>query len=322
VRRGRPTASSTHRARAVVASGYDRSIDVLDRDDDRPAGVVEPSPAAFRPGSPGNAARRHRDHLAGRQGARADLIVDGLLDRGALGALVNLGRDRAGGRASAIGCREWAGLVDDPLRAGEARPAALARGVATSSGAAAVAPRREGSTTSSTPDGSADRHRRPSRSPSSPGPGGGRRRRPSPSSSPAAARLASLMRPRPSWCAPTAPGGRHRPRGAVRDRSGWGPARRATAPARPDQRRADGTRAPEPVEAWDETQRLAASGASPTGPCARRHELPDPEQEQNTTATVAMTMPAMAGTRGRSRRSAWASRGPKPRPPGARRARP
>ena len=127
--------------RAVVASGYDRSIDVLDRDDDRPAGVVEPSPGlggvfvwpdlrrvmlpdgvAIDPGGIG-------------KGLAADLIVDGLLDRGALGALVNLGGDtRVAGRPPS-GAAEWVVSVDDPLRAGEelARLALADGGVATSS---------------------------------------------------------------------------------------------------------------------------------------------------------------------------------------------
>ncbi len=125
---------------SLVASGYERSLDEIDRDDARAAGPTAPSPGlggvfvwpelgrvmlpagvAIDPGGIG-------------KGLAADLVVDELLAAGAAGVLVNLGGDMRVGGQPPEGDR-WTISIDDPWQPGVefARIALDAGGVATSS---------------------------------------------------------------------------------------------------------------------------------------------------------------------------------------------
>ena len=125
---------------SLVASGYERSLDELDRDDARAAGSTTPSPGLGgvfvwpdlgRVMLPGGVAI---DPGGIGKGLAADLVVDELLAAGAAGVLVNLGGDMRVGGQPPEGDR-WTISIDDPWQPGVefARIALDAGGVATSS---------------------------------------------------------------------------------------------------------------------------------------------------------------------------------------------
>lgn len=125
---------------SLRAAGYDRSIEEIDQESDRPAGRGAPSPGLggvfvwpelgrvmlpdgveIDPGGIG-------------KGLAADLVADELVQAGADGALVNLGGDlRVVGRPPQGD--EWVISIDDPVRPGAelARISLSDGGVATSS---------------------------------------------------------------------------------------------------------------------------------------------------------------------------------------------
>lgn len=123
---------------SLEAAGYDRSIGELDPDDPRPVAAAAPAPGlggvfvwedqgrvmlpdgvAIDPGGIG-------------KGLAADLVVEALLDRGAAGALVNLGGDtRVAGRPPTG--QEWVVSVDHPTEARELACIGLTAGAVASS---------------------------------------------------------------------------------------------------------------------------------------------------------------------------------------------
>ncbi len=125
---------------SVVASGYDRSLHELDRDDARPAGTPVASPGLAGVFVWPDSARVMLPAGVGvdpggiGKGLAADLVVDELLEAGAVGALVNLGGDCRVAGEPPEGDR-WTVSIEDPWDADVefARIAIDAGGVATSS---------------------------------------------------------------------------------------------------------------------------------------------------------------------------------------------